>query len=304
MIGMKFKSLTVLSLDDEKNNKLKEERRKGLRTNAAVYYMCRCDCGNIISVSTAKLKTRKEFGCKDCKYIDFNKYIGSTINSWEILNVKKGNISFFECRCICGELKLVNAYNIINGSSKDCGCGRKNTIRLNSFRDIIGIKFGKLTPISVIGSNKFNKIMHECKCECGNTCNVITTYLVNGHTTSCGCLNSKINLCISQFLKEKNIKFIKEKFCRYNKKEYGRFDFYLPEYNLAIEYDGEAHYIPIDFAGKGEEWALDNLNKTKYRDKLKDKYCEDNNIKLLRIPYWEKENFKTIILDYIITLND
>ena len=36
---------------------------------------------------------------------------------------------------------------------------------------------------------------------------------------------------------------------------------------------------------------------------IKNKYCEDNNIKLLRIPYWEFKNMRKIIIDFI-TNND
>jgi len=74
--------------------------------------------------------------------------------------------------------------------------------------------------------------------------------------------------------------------CR-NKKELP-FDFYLPDYNLCIEYDGIFHYEdifdkPYDF-------------KTgKKRDKIKTKYCKDNNINLLRIPYWEFDNIEEIL---------
>lgn len=74
------------------------------------------------------------------------------------------------------------------------------------------------------------------------------------------------------------------------------FDFYLPKYNICIEYDGQQHFEPVDFAGKGEEWALQQLLKTQKHDTIKTQYCKDNNIFLLRIPYnknveEELENF-------------
>lgn len=73
------------------------------------------------------------------------------------------------------------------------------------------------------------------------------------------------------------------------------FDFYIADYNLAIEYDGEQHFFPVDFAGKGKDWANIEFEKTKNRDKEKNKYCKDNNIKLLRIPYWEFDNIENIL---------
>lgn len=115
-------------------------------------------------------------------------------------------------------------------------------------------------------------------------------------------MNAKIKL----YLKELDVDFEDEKFIRYNDNEYGKFDFYLPLYNLVIEFDGEDHYMPIDRAGKGKEWAEEHFEITKHRDSLKNDYCKNNNINLLRIPYWEKENCKTLIKNKInnITLND
>lgn len=78
------------------------------------------------------------------------------------------------------------------------------------------------------------------------------------------------------------------------------FDFYLPDKNIIIEYDGEFHYIPIKVQKTdSEEVAIDRLNETKAHDKIKTDYCLKNQIKLIRIPYWEKENIETILLKEI-----
>ena len=53
-----------------------------------------------------------------------------------------------------------------------------------------------------------------------------------------------------------------------------RFDFYLPTYNLCIEYDGEQHFSPIDFANKGSEWANSSFNQNQKRDEIKNQYCK------------------------------
>lgn len=57
-------------------------------------------------------------------------------------------------------------------------------------------------------------------------------------------------------------------------------DFFLPKYNVAIEYDGKQHYVPVKFFG-GE----DSLKLIQTRDKVKNEYCLQNNISLYRIPY-------------------
>ena len=94
-------------------------------------------------------------------------------------------------------------------------------------------------------------------------------------------------------MSELKIFFIKQKSfnnCRNpktNKKLF--FDFYLPDYNCCIEYDGVQHF---------EESSLcsDTLEERQYRDNIKNQYCKDNNIKLIRIPYTD---FKILNIEYL-----
>jgi hypothetical protein len=73
------------------------------------------------------------------------------------------------------------------------------------------------------------------------------------------------------------------------------FDFYLPEFNTCIEYDGIQHFEPIDFFGG--ETALKSL---KERDDIKNIFCEKYNINLIRIKY--DENVKEKLQNYLIGL--
>ena len=58
-------------------------------------------------------------------------------------------------------------------------------------------------------------------------------------------------------------------------------DFYLPDYNMGIECQGEQHFFPVDFAGNGVEWACKEFDKLIKRDKRKKALCEKHGIKLL-----------------------
>ena len=58
-------------------------------------------------------------------------------------------------------------------------------------------------------------------------------------------------------------------------------DFYLPDYNVGIECQGEQHFFPVDFANKGIEWACKQFNKTVSLDEHKKDLCEKHGIKLL-----------------------
>ena len=71
-----------------------------------------------------------------------------------------------------------------------------------------------------------------------------------------------------------------------------RFDFYIPEHNLCIEYDGIQHFKSFEFFG-GE----DKLKITQMRDEIKNDYCKKNGINLIRISYNELVGDAENILD-------
>mgnify|MGYP003620563355 CR=1 FL=1 len=68
------------------------------------------------------------------------------------------------------------------------------------------------------------------------------------------------------------------------------FDFYLPNYNICIEYNGKQHYEPIDWFG-----GIKTLEYIKNNDNIKKKYCQKNNIKYLEISYKENDLIEEII---------
>ncbi|MFW6247004.1 MAG: hypothetical protein ACOC22_02415 [bacterium] len=94
---------------------------------------------------------------------------------------------------------------------------------------------------------------------------------------------------INYFLKYNNINFIREKKfenCRSNKNYPLRFDFYLPEYNILIEFQGKHHYMPVHKYRKAKIIHY----KTIENDKIKKEFCENNNISLIEINYKEIDN--------------
>jgi hypothetical protein len=115
------------------------------------------------------------------------------------------------------------------------------------------------------------------------------------HLSGCGCPNCSISKGekeILRFLKNKNIKFIPQKYFENCKHErYLYFDFYLPEHNLCIEYDGEQHFKSIKHFG-GEQ----SLNKIKIRDKIKEEFCKTNSIGLFRIRFDENVKERLLVL--------
>ena len=74
------------------------------------------------------------------------------------------------------------------------------------------------------------------------------------------------------------------------------FVFYLPQLNYCIEYDGEQHFRPVDYFG-GEKTLSDII----FRDEIKNKYCINNKIYLLRIQSKDFKNIKTILESFLST---
>ena len=164
------------------------------------------------------------------------------------------------------------------------------------YKDISGQRFGKLVAMSD-GGIRDGQRLWLCKCDCGNECYVPTNSLTSGNTQSCGCTRSRAENVIEQFLRSHNIPYCREKrFIGCEDKYALPFDFYLLDRNVALEYDGEFHYM--EFPNLGND-----LEGQQRRDAIKTKYCEENDIILLRIPYWEKDNIESILTDWLF-LND
>ncbi|MDU5206285.1 MAG: hypothetical protein E6182_10000 [Clostridioides difficile] len=105
------------------------------------------------------------------------------------------------------------------------------------------------------------------------------------------CNESKGEKIIRLYLENNNIKFIQEhRFEDCKNKRSLPFDFYIPNYNLCIEFDGRQHFETFNHFGGEKGFEL-----TKIRDKIKNKYCKNNGINLIRIPYYEIENAEKIL---------
>jgi hypothetical protein len=145
----------------------------------------------------------------------------------------------------------------------------------------------------------FNEYPIDLKCKkCGKEYTLSNARQI--FRSGCSCQSSsKGEKSISNLLDEMDIKYEKEK--TFDDLVYLsslRFDFYLPDHNLLIEYDGIHHFKPI------EKWGGKvHLYETLMKDEIKNNYAKDNNIKLIRIPYWEKDNLKRILNEQICTVS-
>lgn len=145
-----------------------------------------------------------------------------------------------------------------------------------------------------LGANKKSSVLHI---KCGKYFEAAPSTLLKGHGCPY-CKLSKGENIIKNCLESKfaNIKFVQQYpiYDLPHKTKPLSFDFYIPSLNIAIEFQGSQHYIKNKFLGGDKEFKESN-----FRDKLKNSYCKDSGIKLLEIPYWEKDNIEKILKDNI-----
>ena len=104
----------------------------------------------------------------------------------------------------------------------------------------------------------------------------------SNHTRGAGCPKcnlSHLERSVMNYLDDVGIAYDYQK--RFDWMGQQSLDFYLPDYNVGIECQGEQHFFPVDFAGKGVEWACKQFDKVVSLDKKKKKLCEKHGIKLL-----------------------
>jgi hypothetical protein len=130
---------------------------------------------------------------------------------------------------------------------------------------------------------------------CGTSWSVKASDVISQGHSCPTCKQSKGETKIRKYLKKINVEFKPEfYFSDCVHKRMLPFDFYVPRYNLCIEYQGIQHHEPIAFFG-GEN-SLADVQK---RDKIKLDYCNTNNIPFLRINFWDFDNIEEILEKHI-----
>lgn len=157
-------------------------------------------------------------------------------------------------------------------------------------KDITGQTFSELTAIRPTDKRKNGSVVWECKCSCGKIHYVTAVELLNNRIRSCGHITESYGIKkIKDILTQNNINFITEKTfptCKFpDTNANARFDFYLPDYNILIEFDGIQHFRKGD-----ENFFSDSLEKRQEHDKFKTQWCKNNNIILRRIPYTAEQD--------------
>ena len=305
LIGEQFGYLTVIGKDVDEIDKNGHKVYK---------WLCTCKCGNKISVKECNLKygSRKSCGClqkeragehnkKDLSGQRFGRlYVICKVEPY--ISPQNKKLTQYLCCCDCGNQKIVIGSHLTGGLTTSCGCHRREATSQAHSSDLLHQRFGMLTVIEKVGSeNKNNqkRILWQCKCDCGNEVILNTNVLTCGNTSSCGCRRYfKGEEKIKDYLISHKIKFERQKGyddLRGNKGGKLRYDFYIPEYNLLIEYQGVHHYKVTNFSGN-QELSEQNFKEQKINDEIKREYAISHNINFLEISYTDYDDID-IILD-------
>lgn len=182
---------------------------------------------------------------------------------------------------------------------KSYGCPICGKQAINNHKQFTTEEF--ISKISNIKGLSFEKTIYRTKRKkVIVTCNIHGDYITNAEVLlkGCGCPKCKSSegeKIIRLILESRNIIVLEQlgfSECRANNNRRLLFDFYLPEKNLCIEFDGKQHFKSIAY------WGGDlGLIKRQNYDKIKTEFCKKNNISLLRISYLDniEEKLNTII---------
>lgn len=142
--------------------------------------------------------------------------------------------------------------------------------------------------------NAHTSILHKCKVD-GYEWYALPNGILNGGGCP-KCNESKGEKTITNWLNENNILYESQKrFSDCKNIKTLPFDFYLPDFNIVIEYQGVQHYEPIEYFGGEEKFKNQVL-----RDNIKREYCKKSNIILFEISYCSDLNKELIKLYELI----
>lgn len=247
-------------------------------------WKCQCDCGNTVNVRTDNLRNGHTTSCGcACGRVDIT---GKVFGRLTV--IEYNGYGEWLCQCECGNKVSVKTYNLNNGNTKSCGCLQRDKSSEASHISLIGNRYGKLVVLERVENNRFGHVCYRCKCDCGGETIVDAGNLRQGVTNSCGCIKSKGEMIINNWLQEHNIAFRSQYSfddCIMSTGRRPFFDFVLFKNDkpyLVIEYNGRQHYEATGGWNTEEEFA-----KTQRRDSEKLQWCEDNHYPVLIIKYDE-----------------
>lgn len=200
LISKTFGKLTVLSFVEKRNYRN--------------WWLCKCSCGNIKEVREDRLLLKKTTSCGCALREPASNRLslkGKRFGKLYVLDFEstEKNVTFWKCRCDCGNIIKASGKLLVRGSIKSCGC-LKHKASYHRL-DMKDKKFGILTVKGYAFTKKAVAYWY-CECDCGNSVIISRNNLVSGNTKSCGCIlhspsKKRLNLIDKVFGKLKVISF-------------------------------------------------------------------------------------------------
>lgn len=210
------------------------------------------------------------------------KYISGYVNSKSKVKLKHSK---------CGKVITKSFSTIYDGITCSCEKTNRDVVDFKSNNDRIQCKadfqryIDKYTTGEYVIIGKYTKSTEPIllkHVECGNLTEISPHNLKNG--VRCDkCKSYKGELKIRSLLLKKGVFFeeqVRFSDCRLKKPLV--FDFFLPIHNILIEFDGEQHIRPVERWGGEKAFQLQRK-----RDEIKNNYCKEKGITLIRIGYYE-----------------
>lgn len=170
------------------------------------------------------------------------------------------------------------------------GCGKCSYDRRCKTNDEFLSELKNVHGNSIVPLNSYEKYNKKIsfQCEKGHMWESRPSNILKGYGCP-ECSKSTGEKIVNEYLINNNLYYETQyTFENCKNKKLLRFDYFV-ENKILIEYDGKQHFKPVDFGGKGEEYAEKELKLRRKHDEIKSNYCIENNIYLVRIPYWEEE---------------
>lgn len=255
-------------------------------------------------------------GCNVCSYCtgrertteEFQSMVNEIFDNVEVIGEYTGTSNRIKCRCTTHDYVWEPyGYNLLSGyGCPKCGSAKSGFQKRVPVDEKIK-RLHEIHPdIEFLSYPILSSDYVDCKCKkCGGVWKATYMNLTKYHKrTNCPYCNSSTGEeRIATVLDTWGFKYERQK--RYDDcRDYNTlpFDFYLPNNNLLIEFDGEQHYQLINRTGMSIEEQKEEFEKIQYHDSIKTEYCKNNNIPLLRIPYWERDDLEYFLFDQFVRL--
>lgn len=258
-------------------------------------------CGHVFQNSPSRILGTRNQGCPKC-YADSKRFShedfldkAKSNKNVHIVGRYRGTKKDIDVKCVyCGKTFPMRADSVIDGRGHG-SCIQKNLEREPKrtqeqfIKDLESIN-NNIEPLGTYTKTN-DRMWFKCRV-CGNKWNTLVKHVLYDYSGCPMCNQSKGERKISNYLQRNNIEFIPQHTFE-NCKDINclPFDFYIPSINTCIEYDGEQHFREVEYFRYSLEYIQGH-------DEIKNNYCKNNNIELIRIPYTEFDNLEKILDEF------